>query len=76
MNLCHERRAELAFEFTDHLFDLEALASLIQLGNKSTHAAELNARPRVRNYVEGNPDSNLPSGTMLTIRARLPTKTT
>lgn len=49
-DLYHERRCELAFEFTDHLFDLKRWhrgsdATLKELAKK-----ELNAHPRARHY--------------------------
>lgn len=49
-DLYHERRCELAFEFTDHLFDLKRwhrsdVAEIRNLAEK-----ELNAHPRARHY--------------------------
>lgn len=62
-DLYHERRAELAFEFTDHLFDLKRWHRSSNSEIKALAVAELNARPRVRNYVErGNPDSKFTTG--------------
>lgn len=49
-DLYHERRAELAFEFTDHLFDLKRWHRSSNAEIKALAAKELNARPRVRNY--------------------------
>ncbi len=51
-DLYHERRCELAFEFTDHLYDLKRwhLAGPAEL--KELALKELNARPRVRNYED------------------------
>lgn len=49
-DLYHERRAELAFEFTDHLFDLKRWHRSSNAEIKALAAAELNARPRVRIY--------------------------
>lgn len=49
-NLYHERRCELAFEFTDHLFDLKRWHRSGNAEIKALAAAELNARPRVRSY--------------------------
>lgn len=49
-NLYHERRCELAFEFTDHLFDLKRWHRSSNTEIKALAAAELNARPRVRSY--------------------------
>ena len=56
-DLYHERRCELAFEFTDHLFDLKRWhrgsdATLKELAKK-----ELNAHPRARHY-ENRQDPN------------------
>lgn len=57
-DLYHERRCELAFEFTDHLFDLKrwnrsSNATIKALANK-----ELNSHPRVRKYADrANPES-------------------
>ncbi len=57
-DLYHERRCELAFEFTDHLYDLKrwylhSNSEIQQLASK-----ELNASPTVRAYADrGNPDS-------------------
>lgn len=49
-DLYHERRCELAFEYTDHLYDLKRwyLSGPSEL--KELASKELNARPRVRNY--------------------------
>lgn len=49
-DLYHERRAELAFEFTDHLFDLKRWHRSSNAEIKALAVDELNARPRVRNY--------------------------
>ncbi len=49
-DLYHERRCELAFEFTDHLFDLKRWHRSSNTEIKALAAAELNARPRVRSY--------------------------
>lgn len=57
-DLYHERRCELAFEMTDHLYDLKrwnisSNADIKVLANK-----ELNSHPRVRKYEDrGNPES-------------------
>lgn len=57
-DLYHERRCELAFEFTDHLFDLKRWHRAGDAEIKALAASELNAHPRVRNYADrGNPDS-------------------
>ena len=51
-DLYHERRCELAFEFTDHLFDLKRWHHSGNAEIKALAAAELNARPRVRHYAD------------------------
>ena len=57
-DLYHERRCELAFEFTDHLFDLKRWHRSSNAEIKALAAKELNARPKVRIYEDrGNPDS-------------------
>lgn len=57
-DLYHERRCELAFEYTDHLYDCKRW---IKSGPAEIHdiaLAELNSRPRVRHYEQrGDPDS-------------------
>lgn len=56
--LYHERRCELAFEFTDHLYDLKRWHRSSNATIKTLAAAELNAHPRVRNYADrANPES-------------------
>ncbi len=50
-DLYHERRCELAFEYTDHLFDLKRWHHSSNAEIKALAAKELNAHPRVRNYV-------------------------
>ena len=58
-DLYHERRCELAFEFTDHLFDLKRWHRSSNAEIKALAAKELNASPRVRNYEDrSNPDSD------------------
>lgn len=49
-DLYHERRCELAFEFTDHLFDLKRWAQSSNSEIKELALKELNARPRIRRY--------------------------
>lgn len=62
-DLYHERRCELAFEFTDHLFDLKRWNQSSNTEIKALATDELNARPRVRQYVErGNPESSYSIG--------------
>ena len=57
-DLYHERRCELAFEFTDHLFDLKRWHRSNNAEIKALAAAELNAHPRVRVYEDrANPAS-------------------
>ena len=57
-DLYHERRCELAFEFTDHLFDLKRWHRSGDAEIKALAEAELNAHPRVRKYDDRlNPDS-------------------
>lgn len=51
-DLYHERRCELAFEFTDHLFDLKRWHRSDNADLKTLAAAELNAHPRVRVYAD------------------------
>ncbi|WP_289118744.1 RagB/SusD family nutrient uptake outer membrane protein [uncultured Bacteroides sp.] len=62
-DLYHERRCELAFEFTDHLFDLKRWHRSSNAEIKALAAAELNAHPRVRHYADrSNPDSDFTIG--------------
>lgn len=57
-DLYHERRCELAFEFTDHLFDLKRWHRSSNSEIKALAIAELNAHPRVRVYEDrANPES-------------------
>ena len=57
-DLYHERRCELAFEFTDHLFDLKRWHRSDNAEIKALAEKELNAHPRVRNYEDRqNPNS-------------------
>lgn len=57
-DLYHERRCELAFEFTDHLFDLKRWHRSSNAEIKALAEAELNAHPRVRKYEDRlDPDS-------------------
>ncbi len=51
-DLYHERRVELAFEYTNHLFDLKRWHRSSNAEIKALAAAELNARPTVRYYEE------------------------
>ena len=62
-DLYHERRCELAFEFTDHLFDLKRWAMSSNEEIKELALKELNARPRIRCYAEReNPTSEYTEG--------------
>lgn len=57
-DLYHERRCELAFEYSNHLFDLKRWHRSSNAEIKALAAAELNARPTIRNYVDrSDPDS-------------------
>lgn len=49
-DLYHERRCELAFEFTDHLFDLKRWHRSSVAEIKNLASKELNAHPRARHY--------------------------
>ncbi len=51
-DLYHERRCELAFEFTDHLFDLKRWHRSSNSEIKALAEEELNSRPRVRFYED------------------------
>lgn len=51
-DLYHERRCELAFEFTDHLFDLKRWHRSSNSEIKALAEKELNSCPRVRNYED------------------------
>ena len=57
-DLYHERRCELAFEFSDHLFDLKRWARSSNATIKALALKELNSHPRVRHYTDrSNPNS-------------------
>jgi len=57
-DLYHERRCELAFEFTDHLFDLKRWHRSSNATIKALAEKELNAHPRVRKYAQrSDPES-------------------
>ncbi|MGM9803293.1 MAG: RagB/SusD family nutrient uptake outer membrane protein [Muribaculaceae bacterium] len=49
-DLYHERRCELAFEFSDHLYDIKRWNRSTNAELKALADAELNAHPRVRHY--------------------------
>ena len=57
-DLYHERRCELAFEFTDHLFDLKRWHKSGNAEIKALAAKELNAHPRVRRYYKQDENGN------------------
>lgn len=62
-DLYHERRCELAFEFTDHLFDLKRWHRSSNSEIRALAEKELNSRPRVRNYEDRtNPTSTFTVG--------------
>jgi hypothetical protein len=62
-DLYHERRCELAFEFTDHLFDLKRWDRSSDATIKALADKELNAHPQVCNYVDrSNPASTFQIG--------------
>ncbi len=62
-DLYHERRCELAFEFTDHFYDLKRWYLSSDATIKAIASAELNARPRVRHYADrSNPESTFEIG--------------
>lgn len=56
-DLYHERRCELAFEFTDHLYDLKRWYHSGETEIKNLAAKELNSHPRALKYEDrSNPD--------------------
>lgn len=58
-DLYHERRCELAFEYTDHLFDLKRWHRSSNAEIKQLAEKELNASPRIRKYADrSNPESS------------------
>lgn len=62
-DLYHERRCELAFEYTNHLFDLKRWHRSSNAEIKALAAKELNASPTVRFYVDrANPWSEYTVG--------------
>lgn len=62
-DLYHERRCELAFEYTNHLFDLKRWHRCSNTDLQSLAAAELNKRPTVRFYEDrGAPASSFTVG--------------
>ncbi len=62
-DLYHERRCELAFEFSDHLYDLKRWNRSSNAEIKALADAELAAHPRVRNYEDrSDPTSSWTEG--------------
>ncbi|WP_278624228.1 RagB/SusD family nutrient uptake outer membrane protein [Parabacteroides gordonii] len=62
-DLYHERRCELAFEFTDHLYDLKRWYRSSNSEIKSIAEKELNSHPRIRKYEDrANPESSFTIG--------------
>lgn len=58
-DLYHERRCELAFEYTDHLFDLKRWHRSSNAEIKTIATKEINAHPRIRKYSNrSNPASD------------------
>lgn len=51
-DLYHERRCELAFEYSDHLYDLKRWFHSGDAEIKALAQKELNAHPRARHYAE------------------------
>ena len=65
-DLYHERRVELAFEHSDHLYDLKRWAVGGNAEIKALAIAELEAHPRVRHYVDrADPTSTFKEGPYL-----------
>lgn len=72
-DLYHERRCELAFEFTDHLFDLKRWHRSDNAEIKALAEKELDAHPRVRHYEDRtNPDSPFTIGDYDDYKDKLP----
>lgn len=65
-DLYHERRVELAFEHSDHLYDLKRWAVGGNAEIKALAIAELEAHPKVRHYVDrADPTSTFEEGPYL-----------
>lgn len=65
-DLYHERRVELAFEHSDHLYDLKRWAVGGNAEIKALAIAELEAHPSVRHYVDrADPTSTFEEGPYL-----------
>lgn len=58
-DLYHERRCELAFEYTNHLFDLKRWNRSSNAEIKAIADKELNARPMVRVHTNRGADFNV-----------------
>lgn len=72
-DLYHERRCELAFEFSDHLFDLKRWHRSDNAEIKALAEKELDAHPRVRHYEDRtNPDSPFTIGDYDDYKDKLP----
>lgn len=72
-NLYHERRCELAFEFTDHLYDLKRWAHSGDAYLKTAALKELNTPPMVRFYENrDNPNSSYTLGKYIQTTTRSP----
>lgn len=62
-DLYHERRCELAFEMSDHLYDLKRWAVSGEATIKALAIAELTVHPRVRHYTDrSDPESDFTVG--------------
>lgn len=62
-DIYHERRCELAFEFTDHLYDLKRWYHSGDAAIKALAAKELNSHPRARHYADrSDPNSTFTVG--------------
>ena len=62
-DLYHERRCELAFEFSDHLYDLKRWYHSGDPEIKQLASDELNTHPHARHYADrSNPDSECTVG--------------
>ena len=62
-DIYHERRCELAFEFTDHLYDLKRWYHSGDAAIKALAEKELNSHPRARHYADrSDPNSTFTIG--------------
>ncbi len=72
-DLYHERRVELAFEYTDHLFDLKRWHRSSNAELKALAGAELSAIPQVRYYKDqSDPESDYTVGNYGDYNNKLP----